>query len=128
LPTTHLHRLVTLQKHTDEMNWKNSEWLKTKAEDLAKNTQLDLVAIPDNLNAKLRHYQHQGFSWLQFLAKENFAGILADDMGLGKTIQTLTHIQCEKNNGCMGNPCMVVAPKSVLSNWLSESAKFTGLR
>ncbi len=46
--------------------------------------------IPDNLNATLRPYQHQGFSWMNYLNNNNYGGILADDMGLGKTLQTIT--------------------------------------
>ncbi len=47
-------------------------------------------SIPDNLNATLRPYQHQGFSWMNYLNNNNYGGILADDMGLGKTLQTIT--------------------------------------
>lgn len=58
------------------------------------------IKLPEGINAKLRHYQTEGFSWLMHLRKNNFGGILADDMGLGKTIQTLTLLQkiYEDNN------------------------------
>lgn len=48
------------------------------------------VVVPTNLNATLRSYQHEGFSWMYNLYENQFGGCLADDMGLGKTLQTLT--------------------------------------
>ena len=48
------------------------------------------VVHPANLQATLRSYQHEGFSWMYNLYENQFGGCLADDMGLGKTLQTLT--------------------------------------
>lgn len=48
------------------------------------------VVVPTNLQAQLRSYQHEGFSWMYNLYENQFGGCLADDMGLGKTLQTLT--------------------------------------
>ncbi len=48
------------------------------------------IVVPVNLQAKLRSYQHEGFSWMFNLYENQFGGCLADDMGLGKTLQTLT--------------------------------------
>ena len=48
------------------------------------------VALPDDLNAKLRPYQLDGFHWMHQLKTGKFGGCLADDMGLGKTLQALT--------------------------------------
>ncbi|NJM37778.1 MAG: DEAD/DEAH box helicase [Akkermansiaceae bacterium] len=80
--------------------------------------------IPKNVKAELRHYQEEGFRWLQFLADHGLNGILADDMGLGKTVQTLTHLAAEvaKNPG---KPSLVIAPTSVVPNWAAEAEKFT---
>jgi superfamily II DNA or RNA helicase len=83
------------------------------------------VAIPDGLQAELRHYQQQGLNWLQFLREYRFGGILADDMGLGKTVQTLTHLLLEKQSGRMVAPCLIIAPTSLMSNWRREAARFT---
>ncbi len=80
---------------------------------------------PAGVEAELRDYQHQGFEWLQFLASYGFGGVLADDMGLGKTLQTLTHLQAEKNQGRLLQPALVVAPTSVLHNWQREAERFT---
>jgi SNF2 family DNA or RNA helicase len=77
----------------------------------------------------LRPYQQQGLNWLQFLRQHQLAGILADDMGLGKTLQTLAHIQTEKDAGRLTHPALIVAPVSLLGNWQRETARFCpGLR
>ncbi len=84
-----------------------------------------LIEQPQGLKATLRDYQREGASWMQFLREFGLHGILADDMGLGKTLQTLTHILIEKESGRAQHPCLIVAPTSVLRNWINESIKFT---
>jgi SNF2-related domain/Helicase conserved C-terminal domain len=81
------------------------------------------AAVPATIRAELRHYQLDGFRWLQFLAQHGLHGILADDMGLGKTLQTLAHLAAEAAK-TPGTPSMVVAPTSVVPNWAAEAAKF----
>ena len=83
------------------------------------------VPLPAGLNADLRPYQRQGLAWLQFLRAYDLGGILADDMGLGKTLQTLAHLQTEKEAGRADRPSLVIAPTSVLGNWRAEAARFT---
>ena len=80
--------------------------------------------LPLRFKAKLRPYQLIGLSWLQTLAANNLGGILADDMGLGKTIQMLAHICLEKQYGRLQSPFLVICPKTVLPNWLSEASRF----
>lgn len=87
--------------------------------------EIGLITPPVGLKASLRDYQREGASWMQFLREFGLHGILADDMGLGKTLQTLTHILIEKESGRMKHPCLIVAPTSVLRNWINESIKFT---
>lgn len=77
------------------------------------------------LKATLRSYQEEGVAWMQFLRKYGFGGILADDMGLGKTLQTLAHLQIEKESGRLDKPALIVAPTSLLGNWKAEAQKFT---
>ncbi len=85
--------------------------------------------MPARVHASLRPYQQQGLNWLQFLRAQGLGGILADDMGLGKTLQTLAHIQVEKDAGRLTAPALVIAPVSLMGNWHSEAARFCpGLR
>jgi SNF2 family DNA or RNA helicase len=49
---------------------------------------------------------------------------LADDMGLGKTLQTLAHIQVEKDAGRLTEPALIIAPVSLMGNWQREAARF----
>jgi superfamily II DNA or RNA helicase len=84
---------------------------------------LDPIAVPSTLNAELRPYQHEGFAWLAAIYDHGLGGILADDMGLGKTVQTLALI-CHARQRNSDSPFLVVAPASVLSNWVAEAARF----
>lgn len=89
-------------------------------------TELPKPVLPKEVKAQLRDYQLDGYHWMQFLARHSLHGILADDMGLGKTLQTLTHIQAEVSTKANNKlPSLVIAPTSVISNWVSEAAKFT---
>ena len=54
---------------------------------LASTNEIPAVEPPKGLKATLRHYQEDGFAWLQFLSGLGLSGVLADDMGLGKTVQ-----------------------------------------
>jgi len=82
------------------------------------------VALPIGLQAKLRPYQEAGVTWLGQLIQHEAGGILADDMGLGKTLQTIAHLQREKESGRMDRPCLVVMPTSLIGNWQRELTKF----
>ena len=79
---------------------------------------------PAALKADLRPYQLDGYRWLRFLRETNLNGILADDMGLGKTVQTLALLASGKRSRDR-NPSLVVAPTSVIGNWVAEAARFT---
>ena len=76
--------------------------------------------LPSTLQAELRGYQEEGFSWLNRLARWGVGACLADDMGLGKTVQALAQILTMAAQG----PSLVVAPTSVCPNWESETLKF----
>jgi superfamily II DNA or RNA helicase len=85
---------------------------------------IDDVDVPETLRATLRPYQLDGYRWLSFLWSHQLGGILADDMGLGKTLQALALI-CHARQICPEQPpFLVVAPTSVVSNWLGEAARF----
>jgi superfamily II DNA or RNA helicase len=79
--------------------------------------------LPAGLTAELRPYQHDGFGWLAALWQLGLGGILADDMGLGKTIQALALITHAIESG-VEDPFLVVAPTSVVANWIAEAARF----
>ena len=88
---------------------------------------------PRNLKASLRPYQEQGFHWLWFLHEIGSGGVLADDMGLGKTVQTLALLLAvksadekaiEKGERKKRFKALIVAPTSVVTNWVREIEKF----
>lgn len=82
-------------------------------------------AVPPALQASLRPYQADGFVWLVRRTSAGFGVVLADDMGLGKTLQTLALLLHRMADG----PALVVAPTSVVANWVAEAARFApGLR
>jgi superfamily II DNA or RNA helicase len=72
------------------------------------------------LEAALRPYQRAGVEWLARLAHWSAGAILADEMGLGKTVQTLAVLV---DRAALG-PAIVVAPTSVVGNWVDEAARF----
>lgn len=81
------------------------------------------IDVPRALKANLRDYQRDGLDWLSFLWDNGLGGVLADDMGLGKTVQTLALIARAAAAGA--GKFLVVAPTSVVDNWLSEVRLFT---
>ena len=109
-------------------SWKNQRELDLMAL-LGGKKALPEIAVPEGLKATLRNYQQEGLNWLGFLRQNGIGGILADDMGLGKTLQTLTLLLGEKEAGRADCPSLVVAPTSLLHNWLQEAHRFApGLR
>ena len=76
--------------------------------------------VPGTLQAQLRPYQEEGFAWLARLSRWGAGACLADDMGLGKTVQTLAVLLERATDG----PALVVAPTSVVANWLDEARRF----
>ncbi|KAJ9565383.1 hypothetical protein OSB04_001349 [Centaurea solstitialis] len=82
------------------------------------------VHTPELFKGSLKGYQLKGLQWLVNCYEQGLNGILADEMGLGKTIQAmafLAHLAEEKN---IWGPFLVVAPASVLSNWVDEISRF----
>jgi superfamily II DNA or RNA helicase len=118
----------------------NSLWINQKILD---------QEIPEQVQARLRNYQYEGFNWLYHLWKNKMNGCLADDMGLGKTLQTLVLLlklkrsstaeaflpqdskgqlslfQGSKMTEQEHQPSsLIVLPVSLLHNWENEIRKF----
>lgn len=104
--------------------WEGAAALRDMVLQLSGQTQLPVTPLPLSVCAELRPYQQQGLNWLQFLRQHSLGGILADDMGLGKTLQTLAHIQVEKDAGRLTEPALIIAPVSLMGNWQREAARF----
>jgi superfamily II DNA or RNA helicase len=81
---------------------------------------------PRGFSGTLREYQREGLGWLSFLREFGLGGILADDMGLGKTVQVLALLRTNRTpSKSTGLPSLVVAPRSLVYNWIEEAARFT---
>lgn len=85
------------------------------------------VAQPAAFHGALRPYQLRGLAWLAFLDRFGLGACLADDMGLGKTVQLLALLAHERTGApdphAIG-PTLVVAPMSVVENWVRETRRF----
>ncbi len=81
---------------------------------------------PEGFQGTLRPYQGRGLGWLDHLGGLGLGGCLADDMGLGKTIQVLALLDRRRQAaGPTGRTSLVVAPRSLVYNWIDEASRFT---
>ncbi len=88
--------------------------------------QIEPASEPRGFRGELRAYQRDGLGWLEFLRGLGVGGCLADDMGLGKTVQVLALLQARRlRRGRSRRPSLIVAPRSVVHNWLEEARRFT---
>ncbi|MBO0984614.1 DEAD/DEAH box helicase [Rathayibacter sp. SD072] len=93
---------------------------------------LESRPLPDGFQVELRPYQQLGYDWLSFLYDNQLGGVLADDMGLGKTVQSLALIAramqeqraAAGDAGTSPRPFLVIAPTSVVPNWVGEAKRF----
>lgn len=94
--------------------------------DYAEYTAAHFAAISNNgLNANLRPYQALGSAWLASRLNQLGGALLADEMGLGKTLQTIASINHFKQAGnTAAGATLVIAPTSLLGNWLAELSRF----
>lgn len=121
-----LARLAELDDDAEpgRLDWRGADEFRRMAERLRRLSGIEAVEPPVGLGVALRGYQRQGLDWLQFLRREDLAGVLADDMGLGKTVQALAHVLVEKEHGRLDRPVLVVAPTSLMPNWRREAERF----
>jgi superfamily II DNA or RNA helicase len=96
---------------------------------LASFAEIEPLKATKGFSGKLRSYQEDGISWLNFLHEFELGGILADEMGLGKTVQALAFFQSLRDRKVVKKsaqkPVLIVAPTSVITNWSYEIRKFT---
>jgi superfamily II DNA or RNA helicase len=86
----------------------------------AASGEADVARCTETMDGVLRPYQKAGAGWMARLAHWGAGAILADEMGLGKTVQTLSVLI---GRAALG-PALVVAPTSVVANWVGEAARF----
>jgi superfamily II DNA or RNA helicase len=131
---------------------KGKKKLSEKMLSLQKNGKTQQLSVPESIQATLRPYQVEGYSWMHALLENQFGGILADDMGLGKTLQTLALLtriydqpqEVDANsepsaqvqlslfedspirgfNHSQQSASLIVMPTSLVHNWHHEIQKF----
>lgn len=142
LDKMHFNLLETAKEDEASPEWQE------RITELQRLNKAELLPTPEGLKAELRHYQSEGYSWMQLLNKNRFGGILADDMGLGKTIQTIALLldhygQSEESaapvaesqldlfnqpitgfNKSNKPATLIVMPTSLVHNWDNEIRKF----
>ena len=112
--------VTALKAFSHEKSCRVDKYLRDMIEEIRSFKEADLT--PPKLNTELRDYQTEGFKWMSVLSRYGMGGILADDMGLGKTIQVIALIRSDRTR----RPSLVVCPKSLIFNWVSEFARFDG--
>lgn len=118
----HLSVIDDLYDQRDEQEL--SFELDEKYERLRNFKSIPEVAVPAELENRLRPYQLSGLHWLNYLNTVGWGGILADDMGLGKTVQALAMLRHYfEENGSLR--ALVVCPTTLIYNWENEIKKFT---
>ncbi|NJN30534.1 MAG: DEAD/DEAH box helicase [Synechococcales cyanobacterium RM1_1_8] len=115
-----------------ELDLERDQALSKMVSQLQDKSQMVAIADPTQLHGTLRDYQRRGVSWLSYLESLGLNGCLADDMGLGKTIQVIARLVQEREpnpaspapvpKGLL--PTLLVAPTSVIGNWLREITQF----
>lgn len=82
----------------------------------------NLTLSLNGLKCELRKYQEYGVKYI--ITQKRV--LLGDEMGLGKTIEAIASMEHLKNNG--ETHFLVIAPASVLINWMKEIEKHSDLK
>lgn len=104
-----------------DVSFNNGQWL----QELYKALRGEVKGTYDlepTFRATLRHYQYEGYNWLNQMNDFGFGACLADDMGLGKTVQVLAFL--EKNRKSSNGQALLILPASLIGNWKKEVEKF----
>ena len=113
-------------KNTDEVDVRALMQNKATYYEIAHKQKESVQAQPDSLvGGSLRKYQMQGLQWLVSLYNNKLSGVLADEMGLGKTIQIVALVAYLMEVKNVNGPFLVVAPLSVIDNWVREFETWT---
>lgn len=78
------------------------------------------LKLPGDIYPSLFDYQKTGVQWLAELYDQEVGGIVGDEMGLGKTVQVISFIAALHYSKKLTKPVLVVAPATVLQQWVSE--------
>lgn len=112
-----------MRENVSRIQTQRNEQFQTLVEQFDKRKE-ERFELPEQVQAKLRPYQEEGYQWIRLLADLGFGGILADDMGLGKTLQMITYLCTAREE-----THLVVCPASLVYNWEAEFHKFApGMR
>lgn len=101
----------------------NGKWLRNMMQEMRQPRHIQKQSLPEDFDATLRHYQQEGYNWLNIMYTFGFGACLADDMGLGKTIQVIAFLEKLREEDADAK-CLLVVPASLLGNWESEMRKF----
>ncbi len=105
----------------------NEEWLTFLA--TQRRLRINIAAsLPTSLRTPPKPHQKSGIAWLQAGYLAGAPGLLlADDMGLGKTYQVLAFLRWLRDARRARQPFLVVAPKTLLGNWIEELEQHLGV-
>lgn len=112
-----------------KLNFYGMDYVEERKQSLA--LPLDAQAqLPKALRPSISLKKHQlhGVAWFQHLVSrapiDCRGALLADDMGLGKTLQLLTLLAWYYQSRPESSPSLILAPKSLVTNWDAETRKF----
>lgn len=125
----HVHWAIVVQLASLGASWvpgpRLIEWMRAET---ARRMDLQplLARVKDDAPGAPRHYQEDGARMIAAVG----SALICDDPGTGKTLTTLLGLSELLARGTLtpGDPILVVAPNSVVDNWVREAHAWTGLR